>query len=39
MGIHPKASLNIIQTLPQLISNEEWAEVSNLSIFDSLIKI
>jgi len=39
MGIHPKASLNIIQTLPQLISNEQWAEISNLSIFSSLVNI
>ncbi|ULB33285.1 MULTISPECIES: hypothetical protein [Proteiniphilum] len=39
MGIQPKASMNIIQTLPQLISNEQWAEISNLSIFSSLVNI
>ena len=39
MGIQPKASRNLIQTLPQLGSGEQWAEISNLLIFNSLVNI
>jgi hypothetical protein len=39
MGIHPRASQNLIETLPNLPKQVYWAEINNVPVFQNQISV